>query len=116
MISKIKQAILQTTGLEFQEYAVKSRELKYFFPRMIFSYKCHEHGVLKWKLKFILNKNWSTIHYSINRYPVEIETNPEFRAMVDTVNYYLWYNEQLNTPKNEFKGCKGNELLQVDTL
>ena len=86
MINNIKNSIKQTTGLDFQEYILKSRELKYFFPRMIFAYKCHEIGISKRDLKFILNRNWSTIHHSIKRYPVEIETNPDFKAMATWLN------------------------------
>lgn len=94
MITRIKEAIQKATGQTFESYNTKSRKLKFFYPRMIFAYKCHESGMLKIRISEALNQNWATVHHLINRYNDEIMTNGEFRLMAYHVNFYLNQNER----------------------
>lgn len=88
-IENIKQAIKQATGKEFEAYKIKSKKLELFFPRMIFAYSCYHSGITKKKLTLILDLTWATIHHSVNRYPVEFETNSKFREIAQQVTNHL---------------------------
>jgi hypothetical protein len=86
----INQAIFQATGMQFEEYAIKSRELKYFFPRMIYAVKCRELGYTYTTIKNDLKlKSWQTVQHMIELHPDEVLRNTEYRMMFNATSYHM---------------------------
>ena len=90
MKNQIQKAILLATGMEFKEYAITSRELKYFFKRMIYAVKCREAGFTYTSIKNDLGvKSWRTVQHMIELHPDEVLRNTEYRMMFNATSYHM---------------------------
>ena len=86
ILSSVKSAVEEVTGLSLQEYATDSRKQNLFFARMLFSYQCHKFGMKLVDIANYINRDHSAITYYIKRYPSEQKYNNQFALMAQRVN------------------------------
>lgn len=109
IVSGIKGAIHEVTGMSFEEYAKDDRvpgkrlhkcKPTGFFCRMLFSVQYQKAGFdTRRVLKYIPRDYTSILHY-LRKYDSEYQYNKEFRDMADKVNCML-YPSQDPTMVNE---------------
>lgn len=90
LIKEMKAAIKEVMGLDFEEFTKSCRKNEYFYARMIFINHCkfYENMHLH-KIGSLVNRDHSTVMYSINTYRNEIKYNSDFREIVEKVNKVL---------------------------
>jgi len=99
IISRIKGAIQEVTGLAFEQYAKderipgkrlhKCRPVGYFC-RMIFSIQCEKAGIKAKRITRYIPRHYTSILHYLSGYKSEYDFNKEFRTMADSVNEKLY--------------------------
>lgn len=85
-VTKIKDAIHEVTGLTFDEYASKSRKRDGFYARMLFAHHCFENGIKISTVSELIQRDRTTVLYTLNKYYDEVKYNPEFRRLAESFN------------------------------
>ncbi len=86
----IKDAIQDVTGMRFDQYIAPGKERSAFYARMILIHHCR--FVQKMDLPDIarlVNRDHSTVSYSLKSYRREVDYNIAFRKMVRKVNNFV---------------------------
>lgn len=85
-VTKIKDAIHEVTGLTFNEYSSKSRKRDGFYARMLFAHHCFENGIKISTVSELIQRDRTTVLYTLNKYYDEVKYNPEFRRLAESFN------------------------------
>lgn len=86
LITKTKDAIHEVTGLTFNEYSSKSRKRDGFYARMLFAHHCFENGIKISTVSELIQRDRTTVLYTLNKYYDEVKYNPEFRRLAESFN------------------------------
>ncbi len=90
LIEQLKEAIFDIMGLKFEQYITNSRKNDYFYARMIFVNHCKNYeGMNLNKIGNLINRDHSTVMYSLKTYQNEIKYNQDFRETTRKVNKAL---------------------------
>jgi hypothetical protein len=84
LITKTKDAIHEVTGLTFNEYSSKSRKRDGFYARMLFAHECSENGIKISTISELIQRDRTTVLYTLNKYYDEVKYNPEFRRLAES--------------------------------
>lgn len=89
-IEKMKEAIKDVMGFDFEEYTKMCRKNEYFYARMIFINHCKFYENMSlYEIGDLVNRDHSTIMHSIKQYRNEIKYNVDFRKITIRVNIVL---------------------------
>lgn len=92
-IKMIKDAVEEATGLNFEQYTLKSRKRACYFARMIFVHHCIECGELTIEdLAKLVNRNVTSILRYLNNYRFEVKYNSHFRNLAKKIEINLTNN------------------------
>jgi hypothetical protein len=98
VVSRIKGAIQEVTGLTFEQYTEEDRETNGFFCRMIFSIHCHKAGIDSKRIIHHIPRDRTTILHYLKKYGDECKYNAIFREIAERVHQKL-YPEMSNCEK-----------------
>ncbi|MDR1562285.1 MAG: DUF4406 domain-containing protein [Dysgonamonadaceae bacterium] len=84
-IDRIERAIREVTGMELSEYATGSRKTPYVYARQIFAYHCRQAGMEWSQIAERINRDRTTVLYSVKMYGDELKFNPKFRRIANRV-------------------------------
>jgi hypothetical protein len=82
IISIIRMAIFGVTGIDLVHYSSKSREQKYFFLRIIFSYHCVQQNIEPMEY---LNRHRTTKYHYLKQYENEYKYNRDFKELANKI-------------------------------
>lgn len=83
-VSRIKDAIYQTTGLIFEEYKGGTRGTnKAYYARLLFSHFCYTLGLSPRETILYLERDLTTILHHLSKYKIEYRFNPKFKKIAD---------------------------------
>jgi hypothetical protein len=88
-VLKIKGAIHEATGLQFDEYACKGKKVNKFLARVLFMHHCRKCGITEDEIMKYFNLNYTTIVYSIKKYNTECKYSLAFRKLAQQVDEIL---------------------------
>jgi hypothetical protein len=97
IVSRIKGAIEEVTGLTFEQYTEEDRETNGFFCRMIFSIHCHKAGIDSKRIIHHIPRDRTTILHYLKKYGDECKYNSIFREIAEKVNQKLSQDPVKNT-------------------
>jgi hypothetical protein len=89
IVTRIKGAIQEVTGLTFEQYTEEDRETNGFFCRMIFSIHCHKAGIDYKRIIHHIPRDRTTILHYLKKYGDECKYNAIFREIAERVNQKL---------------------------
>jgi hypothetical protein len=82
---RIEIAIREVTGMELSQYAIHSRKTPYVYARRIFAYHCRQAGMEWSQIAERINRDRTTVLYSVKMYGDELKFNPKFRDIANRV-------------------------------
>lgn len=88
-ILRIQNAILEVTGLRFNQYITKSRKRDGVFARMIFVYHCRKRKMKLTQIAKYVRRDHSSMLHLLRKYDDDFKYNPQFRDMATRVNNIL---------------------------
>lgn len=90
LVSRIKGAVEEVTGLTFEQYTEDDRRPEGFFARMLFSVHCKKAGIDSKRIIHHIPRDRTTILHYLNKYPDEFRFNKEFRETAEKINLILY--------------------------
>lgn len=99
IIDKIIASIKFVTGLDLKDYSKAEKSRYLFSVRMIFTHQCRKYGVKLSVISKLINRDRSTLIYTINRYSDELIYNQEFSVMAGKVEDLM--NKSILNPRKE---------------
>ena len=93
---EIKEAIAKGIGVSYIDIIGPSRERRNVYARMIFSQYCRNKGATYKQIAKEIKHDHSTVVYYIGKYRDDMEFNPEFKELVNSVQEEY---ANINTPE-----------------
>lgn len=90
IISRIKGAIEEVTGLTFAQYTEDDRKTTGFYCRMIFAIHCLKAKISDNKIIHDTGRSYYSIRYYQKQYDSEYQFNKKFRVIAERVNQKLY--------------------------
>ena len=90
MVEKIKNAVLEATGISFEEFTSPGKKRERYFARLIFSYLCMKLTKMDYReISVIVNRNPSTVFRYWGFYKTEVNVNSSFKKIAEQVEREL---------------------------
>ncbi len=94
LVASIEKAIMEVTGMKFNQYATRTKKRDSFFARIIFVHHCRKARMKLKRIARYIHRDHSSILYMLKKYQDEMMFNQNFRYIAKKVETILNKNDR----------------------